>query len=106
MKKYPIYITLILISISWLFGFYAKSKFYTPTLVIPLLDNFYWAPTFFAMLGLTSILTIVSLLAIFLVKYFKNGKKFYLFTGAGYLIWTFTILSQAKIAAFNLGICH
>jgi len=60
--------------ISWLFGIYSLSKFYTPTIIIPIFNNYYWSTPFVGMLGLTVFFSIVSVAAFFILKL----KKFFL----------------------------
>ncbi|WP_085992650.1 hypothetical protein [Oceanobacillus senegalensis] len=105
MKKYSIYLLFGFMIISWGIGIYYFVTFYTPITVIPAFHNFYWTSTFTAMLGLTTIFTFISAIAIAILK-FKKIYKWYIIHGVGIFIWGFTIFSQLKIAAFNLGICH
>ncbi|HLU23477.1 MAG TPA: hypothetical protein VKZ77_13515 [Bacillaceae bacterium] len=107
MRKYLFYILLGLMILSWGLGIYYVTAYDIPISVVPLLDNkFYWASSFKAMLGLTIIITIISLVAFMFRKYYNRFSKWYIIHGVGIFLWGFTLFSQARIAAFNLGICH
>ncbi|MDR9794802.1 hypothetical protein Q8A72_18255 [Aeribacillus pallidus] len=61
--------------ISWLFGIYSLSKFYTPTIIIPIFNNYYWSTPFVGMLGLTVFFSILSVAAFFILKSVALHKK-------------------------------
>lgn len=91
--------------ISWLFGIYSLSKFYTPTIIIPIFNNYYWSTPFVGMLGLTVFFSIVSVAAFFILKY-KNFRKRTAIYSIASILWIAIIVVQFKILLFNLGICH
>ncbi|MFZ0371014.1 MAG: hypothetical protein WAM07_15565 [Halobacillus sp.] len=110
MKLLSLRMSLFFMLTSWILGFYFISILYTPTIIIPLPNHFLWTDEYKGALGLTTILTILTIPLI--TYYFKKRKSFVPTRkwSIAFLInltaWLLTISAQLKIVAYNLGICH
>ncbi|KHE72017.1 hypothetical protein [Halobacillus sp. BBL2006] len=95
---------------SWVLGIYFISFLYSPTIIIPLFDQFLWMSETKGLLGLTTLFTLFTLPLIgFLFKtrhLLKKRKIRYTMLFSNYVVWLAIIASQLKITAYNLGICH
>ncbi|MGP4076711.1 hypothetical protein [Halobacillus sp. K22] len=110
MKTLSLWMSLFFMLISWTLGFYFISILYTPTIIIPLPNNFLWTNEYKGLLGLTTIITI---LTVPFITYYFRKRKSYVHSrkwSAAFIInltaWLITIAAQLKIVAYNLGICH
>ncbi|MGP4062775.1 hypothetical protein [Halobacillus sp. H74] len=110
MKSFPLFLSLIFMIVSWAMGSYFLSVIYTPTIIVPLFNEFIWMRDYQGMLGLT---TFFSLLTVPLITYmFKQRNRitkrrmWYSIAFTTHIFWLGTIAIQLKTVAFNLGICH
>ncbi|MGR9047796.1 hypothetical protein ACQ4XT_04055 [Halobacillus faecis] len=110
MKTYPLLINLLFMIISWAIGVYFLSVIYTPTIIIPLFNDFIWIRDYKGLLGLTAIFTVLTIpLVTFLYKKRGQMKKkttWYGMNAVTHLLWLGTLALQVKTVLYNLGICH
>ncbi|MRH43891.1 hypothetical protein GH741_14705 [Aquibacillus halophilus] len=98
-----------LMLLSWSLGIYFLTIYFDTVLVIPTINDYLWTSPFKGILGLTSIITTITVLFFFFQYRFKLFKKQrgYLITHISHhVVWLLVVGSQLKVIAFNLGICH
>lgn len=84
---------------SWAVGLYFIEFYFKMISLVIELDRFYWVSPFKGLLGLT---LIVSVLTIVLFGMYQ--KRF--IRWAMVILWVGVILVQAKMIAYNLALCH
>lgn len=106
-KKYVLLLPIILMIISWILGIYYSAKYYTPTIILPFFDQYFWVTPFQGLLLTTSIYSIFSL-SINLLQLKVKFKTIigYILLTINNVLWAIIIVLQLKVIAFNLGICH
>ncbi|MGP4069597.1 hypothetical protein [Halobacillus sp. B29] len=110
MKLLSLWMSLFFMLTSWILGYYFISILYTPTIIIPFPNHFLWTNEYKGLLGLTTIITILTIP--FLTYYFSKRKsvvhtrKWSAIALINLTAWLLTIGAQLKIVAYNLGICH
>lgn len=109
-KTYPLLINLLFMLVSWAMGIYFLSVIYSPTIIIPLFNEYFWMRDDTGMLGLTAIFTALTIPLISYLYIKRNNilkkKTWYSISVVNQLFWLGTIAIQLKTWAFNLGICH
>ncbi|WP_226585535.1 hypothetical protein [Halobacillus litoralis] len=110
MKSFPLLLTLLLMAASWIMGVCFLSVIYTPTIILPLFNEYFWVRNHTGLLGPTVVFTLFTaplLIYAFLKRNdLKRKKTWYSITAVTQLFWVATIALQLKTTAFNLGICH
>lgn len=109
MKTFPLILSISMLA-SWGIGIYFISIVNTPTIIIPLFDQFLWMDHYQGFLGLTLLFSITTI-PLVLYAFQKRGKlkkkkSWYSLFTASQLFWLATMAAQTKIIAYNLGICH
>ncbi|MDQ0216360.1 polyferredoxin [Oikeobacillus pervagus] len=91
--------------ISWFLGLYFLAFLATPSIIIPLGNQYIWVTPFVGLLSLTIFLTAITIVLSLLRKK-ANGRKRAILPFLHSILWLVVLLSQVKVILFNLGICH
>lgn len=99
-------ISLVLMMLSWITGvFFIEKYFSNLTTIIVEWDKFYWVSPYWALLGATLVISLLTLGCFWLARKLKPRYRLYMGSGVS-IIWVGVLLVQMKIIAYNLGICH
>lgn len=89
---------------SWGLGFFFLSRFFNPKMVVFFNYHYYWVSPFWGMLGLTILLTLLTVLFIGLRLGLKKGRRI-VWSGLYSILWMGGLALQVRFFLFNLGIC-
>ncbi|WP_407270939.1 hypothetical protein [Radiobacillus sp. PE A8.2] len=109
-KHMPNLFVVVCLILSWTIGLLFINQYYNPVVIIPTFNDYLWFDRFEGVLGLTLIVTVITMLLFFLQFKFSfltstKLKKIVTYS-SHYVLWIAVLAIQLKVIAFNLGICH